>query len=299
MAVIDPNRMRVETGGGGLKRAVLRIGGAEAHVYLHGAHVTHFAIEGQPPILFLSKESQFVEGKAIRGGVPICFPWFGPRNPDPSGGSPMHGFARVLPWKPLEVSATADRSSISLRLSDGELTRGWWPHSFAARYDVTLWADRLTLALKVTNLDQTPITFEEALHSYFAIAKAQNVSIEGLDGVEYLDKTDNLARKRQSGPVTISSETDRVYLGTRAPCLIRDAWNNRVIVNTKENSDATVVWNPWVAKAKAMADFGDEEWEEMVCVETCNVAAHAVTLEPAGRAKSSHSMSATIHVQGL
>lgn len=299
MAIIDPGRVRMEKGNGELERAVLRIGDAEAHVYLHGAHVTQFAIDGQPPILFLSKESQFADGKAIRGGVPICFPWFGPRNPDPVGGSPMHGFARIVPWSRLDISATADRTSISLGLADSEQTRRWWPHSFAARYDVTLWADRLSLTLKVTNFDPAPITFEEALHSYFAVAEAHDVSIEGLDGVEYLDKTDNHARKVQSGPVTISLETDRVYLGTRADCLIRDSGNNRAIVNAKENSDATVVWNPWVAKARAMADFGDDEWERMVCVETCNVATRAITLEPAGRAKSSHSMSATIRVQPL
>src|SRR5688572_19844339 len=161
MAMIDPGRLRMEKGNGGLERAVLRVGGAEVHVYLHGAHVTHFAMEGQRPMLFLSKQSQFVEGKAIRGGVPVCFPWFGPRNPDPVGGSPMHGFARVLPWSRLDVVAADDRTSISLGLSDSERTRGWWPHAFAAEYTVTLFADRLRMELKVTNLDRAPITFEE------------------------------------------------------------------------------------------------------------------------------------------
>ena len=285
----------LETGSGGLDRAVLRTPTSEAHVYLHGAHVTHFAINGQPPLLFVSSESNFAAGKAIRGGVPICFPWFGPRNPDPVDGSPMHGFARILPWSVLDAPPGGQGTSIALGLTDSDRTRQWWPHRFAARYTVTLSADRLMLELRVTNLDPTPITFEEALHTYFAVADARTSSIEGLDGVEYLDKTDNLARKRQSGPVTISAETDRVYLATSAPCVIRDPGNRRQIVNAKENSDATVVWNPWIARARAMADFGDDEWQKMICAETCNVNAHAVTLAPG----AAHSMKATIHARPL
>jgi D-hexose-6-phosphate mutarotase len=289
----------LEGGSGGLERAVLRTPTSEAHVYLHGAHVTHFALHGQPPLLFLSSQSQFSDSKPIRGGVPICFPWFGPRNPDPVGASPMHGFARILPWSVLDMTPGDPRTSISLGLTDSERTRQWWPHKFAARYTVTLTAHALSLELRVTNLDSSPITFEEALHTYLAVADSRAISIEGLDGVEYLDKTDNLARKRQSGPVTISAETDRVYLGTRSACIIRDPGNRREIVNTKENSDATVVWNPWIAKAKAMADFGDDEWQTMVCVETCNVNAHAVTLAPVGRAGASHWMKATIQTRPL
>ena len=207
----------------------------------------------------------------------------------------MHGFARILPWTVLDIPSPGEQASVSLGLTDNDQTRHWWPHRFAARYTVTLSADALSLELRVTNLDSSPITFEEALHTYFAIGDSRKISIEGLDGVEYLDKTDNLARKRQSGPVTISAETDRVYLGTSSDCVIRDPANRRQIVNTKENSAATVVWNPWTAKAKAMADFGDDEWQKMVCVETCNVNAHAVTLAPG----TSHSMKTTLHTQPM
>ena len=290
MDTLDTDRVRFGPGEGGLTRAVLRTRSSEAHVYLHGAHVTHFGVDGEPPVLFLSAQSQFTEAKAIRGGVPICFPWFGTRNPDPVGGSPMHGFARVLPWSVLDASADADSTALTLGLTDNDATRRWWPHRFTARYAVGLLADRLSLSLSVENLDAAPFTFEEALHTYFAVSDVRNVLVEGLEGGAYLDKTDNLARKAQSGAVTISGETDRVYLGTRSTCVILDPGHGRAIVNGKDNSDATVVWNPWSAKAKAMADFGDDEWRRMICVETCNVNAHAVELAP-GR---SHSMGVTI-----
>ena len=288
-----PNRLVFERGQGGLRKAVLSTPTTRAEVYLHGAHVTHFEIQGQPPILFLSAHSNFHPDKPIRGGVPICFPWFGPRTPDPAGNSPMHGFARTLPWDVVSTAAAGDTTSIELSLIDTEQTRSGWPHPFRAVYRVSLSPTALALTLTVSNTGPTPFRFEEALHTYFAVADVRNVSIQGLDGVEYLDKTDNLARKRQSGPVAIAAETDRVYLNTRSPITITDPGHRRRIVNAKQHSDATVVWNPWVAKAKAMADFGDDEWPSMLCVETANVGPHAVTLAPA----KSHSMSATIHTE--
>jgi glucose-6-phosphate 1-epimerase len=288
--------VRFERGNGGLIRAVLSTPASEAHVYLHGAHVTHFAIAAQAPVLFLSSQSLFQPERAIRGGVPICFPWFGPRNPDPAGNSPMHGFARIRPWKVESSGAAADRSVIRLSLADDEQTRRLWPHAFVAEYEVGLGPDRLELALTIRSRGETPLEFEEALHSYFAVAEVRDCVVEGLDGVEYLDKTDNFAPKIQTGDLTIAGETDRICLNTTGPCAIVDRGNRRRIMNEKENSHATVVWNPWVAKAKAMTDFGDDEWPRMVCVETCNVAPHAaVTLAPG----AVHRMGTVIRCEAL
>jgi glucose-6-phosphate 1-epimerase len=288
-----PDRVAFSPGNAGLPKALLSTPASQAEVYLHGAHVTHFALQGQAPILFLSAQSSFDPAKPIRGGVPICFPWFGPRTPDSAGNSPMHGFARILPWEVVSTSADGDTASIELSLIDNEQTRKWWLHPFRAQYRVALSPRELVLTLTVANTGPISFRFEEALHTYFAVADVRNVPVEGLDGVEYLDKTDNLARKTQSGPVTIAAETERVYLGTRAPVVIHDPGPGRRVVNTKQNSDATVVWNPWVAKARAMADFGDDEWPRMLCVETANVGPHAVTLAPA----ASHTTGATIHTQ--
>jgi glucose-6-phosphate 1-epimerase len=288
-----PDRVAFQPGNGGLQKVLLSTPASQAELYLHGAHVTHFQITGQPPVLFLSSQSNFHPDKPIRGGVPICFPWFGPRTPDPAGNSPMHGFARILPWDVVSTSADGDTTSIELSLIDNSYTRNTWPHPFRAAYHVSLSPAALALTLTVTNTGPTPFRFEEALHTYFAIADARNATVEGLDGAEYLDKTDHLARKRQSGPVTITAETDRVYLDSNETCVIRDAAQWRSIFNVKQNSHATVVWNPWIAKSKAMPDFGDEEWQRMLCVETANAGPHAVTLPPG----KTHTMSATIRPQ--
>jgi glucose-6-phosphate 1-epimerase len=287
------DRIRFEAGEGGLTRVVLKTPRSEGHVYLHGAHVTHFAKAGEKPVLFMSKQSLFKPDKAIRGGVPICFPWFGPRAGHPE--SPMHGFARTSEWDVESASAEGDRTTLVLSLRSSPETLKLWPHEFAARYTVTV-ADTLTMALEVANTGQGELNFEEALHTYFTVSNAKDITIEGLAGVDYIDKTDSLAVKTQGGkPMKIAEETDRIYLPTTSANTVRDPGLRRRIVNTKQNSDTTVIWNPWNAKAKAMADFGDDEWLNMVCIETCNVNKHAVTLA-AGR---SHTMTATVSTQGL
>jgi D-hexose-6-phosphate mutarotase len=282
------DRVRFETGQGGLIRAVLSSPTSEAHVYLHGAHVTHFARPGQPPLLFLSNKSLFQRDKAIRGGIPICFPWFGPRGGHPD--SPMHGFARLSEWTVESADTTGNAASITLGLRDSDDTRKLWPHPFAARYTVTA-GETLALELAVTNTGKSEFPFEEALHTYFGVADIKNVTVEGLSGVDYIDKTDAMATKTQGGkPIRIVEETDRVYLNTTSACTLVDPGLRRRITVAKENSDATVVWNPWIAKARSMADFGDDEWPKMLCIETCNVGVTAVTLA----AGATHVMRATL-----
>jgi D-hexose-6-phosphate mutarotase len=267
---------------------------ASGQVYLHGAHVAAWQPEGAAPVLWISRDSAFGEGKPIRGGVPICFPWFAAHATDPR--APGHGFARIRPWTLIEAREAADRTvALTLALEDDDATRaGVWPHRFRATFTVEV-GRTLRMTLAVENRDRAPITFEEALHTYFAVQDIREVTVAGLEGVEYLDKVDGFARKRQPGaPIRFSAETDRIYLATRGTCTIHDPGKRRRIAIAKTGSDTTVVWNPWTAKAKAMADFGDLEWPEMVCVETCNVNAHAVTLAPGDR----HTLTATITVAG-
>jgi glucose-6-phosphate 1-epimerase len=288
-----PDRVSFVKGDGGMTRVVLSTPRSEAHVYLHGAHVSHFARTGERPVLFMSKQSLFQVDKAIRGGVPLCFPWFGPRAAHPE--SPMHGFARTSEWAVESTSGKGDTTTVTLVLKSSPETQKLWPHNFLARYTITL-SDTLALALEVVNTGQSPITFEEALHTYFTISNIKDITIEGLGGVDYIDKTDGMAVKTQgSKPMKLAEETDRIYLPTSAANTIRDPGLKRRIVNSKENSDTTVVWNPWTAKAKAMADFGDDEWLTMICIETCNVNKHAITLN----AGASHMMKATIATQPL
>lgn len=284
----------VEPGSGGLDRLVIEAAEGTAHVYLHGAHVTRFQPRGQRPVLFLSRESQFsggVPGKAIRGGVPICFPWFGAKAGDAA--APAHGFARLLAWEVENVARDDEgRVRASLRLGANDYTRRFFPHDFIAILAVTVGAS-LHLELTVHNAGQAPMVIEEALHTYLAVGDVRRVSIRGLEGAPYVDKTEAFARKpAEAMPLTIARATDRVYPGARGDVAIEDPeWARRIVV-TKAGSATTVVWNPWIENAKAMADFGDNEWTEMACVETANVMQDAVTIA----AGEHHTMSATIDV---
>jgi glucose-6-phosphate 1-epimerase len=265
---------------------------AGAVLYASGAHVAGFTPKGQKDVLFMSKSSHFAPGKAIRGGVPIIFPWFGNREGHPE--SPAHGFARTAAWNVVGCEQTAGGAcAMSLELASSDATRAIWPHDFVLRLTVSA-QKKLTLALSVTNTGSAPFTFEEALHTYLAIGDINKASVTGLGGATYIDKVDGFKRKPQGNePIVITGETDRVYLATRNTCIVNDPVWGRKLVIAKENSDATVLWNPWIAKAKAMSDFGDDEWKQMVCVETCNAADHAITL-PAGK---SHTMTAIISVE--
>lgn len=284
-----PHRATFEDAPGGLVRLRVSTPLCEAEVYLHGAHVSRFQLVGGEPLLFLSAASHFAPGKPIRGGVPVIFPWFGPRAGGPD--SPAHGFARTLPWD-VEALAADDLGTVSLilRLAADETTRAHWPHDFVLRHKITLGA-QLDMQLEVENTSGEPFQYEEALHTYLSVADVREAGITGLEDAAYLDKVDALMRKRQTaGPIRITGETDRVYLNTRTTCVLNDPKLERRITVEKSGSDTTVVWNPWIAKAKAMADFGDDEWPAMMCIETANVGESGITLAPG----AVHTMRATI-----
>ena len=274
-----PETVRFESGKGGLTRVSVTTPLATAEMYPHGAHVTHFQPAGQEPMLWVSSRSLYQPDKAIRGGVPICFPWFGPRAGEPS--SPMHGFARVTEWNVESVTQSGGGEvELVFGLSNNEQTKKLWPHDFTVKYRVEVGVN-LQLTLEVRNDGPEAFDFEEALHSYFAVGDVRKVAVTGLEGTTYIDKTDGLKQKPQgSEPVTITAEMDRVYLNTQSPCLLDDPATKRRIRIAKEGSHSTVVWNPWVAKAKAMTDFGDDEWAGMICIETCNVGEQRITLQP-------------------
>ena len=287
-----PDEVRVEAGRGGLRRLVIGTAQADAEIYLQGAHVTHFQPRGGKPVLFMSAKSWFEPGKPIRGGVPICFPWFGPRQDGKPGAA--HGFARLLEWE-LTAAEQAGNGAveIGLRLVSNDATRKEWDGEFEAEYRVTV-GPALGLRLRVRNTSRQPMRIAEALHTSLAVDDVRQVSIEGLAGTAYSDRVGTPHEETEgAAPIRITAETDRIYRNTHAMCVVRDpGWNRRLVVE-KTGSDATVVWNPWIAKAKAMPDFGDDEWPSMLCIETCNVREHAVTVAPG----QSHGMGAVIRVE--
>jgi D-hexose-6-phosphate mutarotase len=274
-----PGRVAFATVNGGLAKAVVTTKTSTAEVFLHGAQVTGFQKNGEPPLLFLSSKSYFAPGKAIRGGVPVCFPWFGPRE-----GKPIHGFARMTEWELVETAATPDGSvTLNLQLPETALGQGGWP---AAKVNfIATIGDKLAMELVVANTTAQDFIFEDLLHTYFAVADIAHVSIRGLNGAHYIDKTDNFARKLEAGDeIRISSQVDRVFLDTPATVVIHDAKLRRRISVEKTGSASTVVWNPWTDWAKATADFGDEEYKQMLCVESGNVGENKITLAPGATA---------------
>ena len=276
-----PGIARLATGPGGLPRYEVTTPLAHAHVYLHGAHVAHFEPVGQRPVLFMSAQSWFQGGKPIRGGVPVVFPWFGPRQGHPE--APAHGFARTRSWAAESLlEQPGGEVVLTLRLEPDEATRALWgePHEWVLRQRISIGAE-LGMALEIENRGATPFRCEEALHTYFSVSNVGAVHVHGLENTEYYDKADGMRRKRQgNAPITFSAETDRTYVNTTAACTIEDpGWGRRIVI-TKAQSASTVVWNPWAAKAQSMADFGDGEWPGMVCVETGNIADNILEIAP-------------------
>jgi len=279
-----PGRARLVTSPGGLPRYEIATPLAQAHIYLHGAHVARFVPEGQAPLLFTSAKSWFDPAKPIRGGVPVIFPWFGPRQGHPD--APAHGFARLRTWTPESLVQEPDGAIVlTLRLEPDAGTRLLWgePHDWVLRHRLTI-ATALTMELEIENRGTAPLRCEEALHTYFHVSDVRNISIQGLENTEYYDKADGMRRKRQdTAPILFAAETDRTYIHTAAACVIDDPGLNRRILVHKEHSSSTIVWNPWTAKAQAMPDFGDDEWPGMVCVETGNVADNTLEIAPGAR----------------
>lgn len=289
-----PGVARFQDAEGGLVRVDVMTPLCRGQMFLHGAHVAAFCPSGMEPVLFLSDQSLFEAGKPIRGGVPVIFPWFGPREGQPE--SPAHGFARTMIWEMESLECVGDGAvGITLTLRSNEETRKLWPHDFELRFHVSFGRE-LEMNLEVTNRSGAPFTFEEALHTYFAVSDIRAVTSKGFENAHYLDKTDGAQRKFQdSSPVRMTGETDRVYLDTRTTCAVEDASKNRRIVVEKSGSDTTVLWNPWFAKAVRLPDFGDDEWPGMMCIETANAVSNAVTL---GHGKT-HAMSTRIRVEPL
>lgn len=287
-----PEAIRFDTEPGGLQRAVISTPAAEAVLYLQGAHLANWAPRGQRPVLFLSPRSVFAPGKAIRGGVPIIFPWFGNRSDGKPG--PAHGFARTSQWA-MESSRLREdgRVEIALTLTDSDATRRLFDSAFGLRFRVTIGSE-LEMELEATNHSNEPFTFEAALHTYFAIGDIHQASVSGLENTVFIDKTDGFKRKSQGAePIRIAKETDQVHLNTQTVCMIRDpVWNRRIVIE-KSGSNSTVIWNPWIEKSQGMPDMTADGWKQMLCAETANAADNSVVLAPG----AAHSLAARIWIE--
>jgi glucose-6-phosphate 1-epimerase len=279
-------------GKNGLPRICISTPAATAEIYLHGAQLTSWRPAGAEEVIFLSEFSQWKDGQAIRGGIPICFPWFRGKADDAK--APSHGFVRTKAWQLDSVERGSDSTVVSLSTASDEGTRAWWPHDFRLLHRVTIGA-ALTQELVVSNTGSAPMRFEEALHTYYRVSAADAIRIRGLDGVAYLDNTDDNREKQEEGDILFRKQTDRAYMNTMHPVEIVDPGLRRRIRLTKTGSHTTVVWNPWSTGAYTLADLGDEEWRTMACAEASNIRDFAVELAPGHE----HCMKTVIHVAAL
>jgi len=253
---------------------------ATARIALQGAQVLDWTPEGEQPVLWVSPGAIYTAGKSVRGGVPVCWPWFGPHATET--GFPAHGFARTQCWEMLQVQQLSDGcTTLSLRLLQDANTRLLWPHDAELLLLVNV-GECLQMDLLTRNTGSEAFTVTQALHTYFAISDVREVSVRGLEEVAYIDKVADGAREVQSGPVTFCAETDRIYLDQGGECVIDDPGLQRRICIRREGSRSTVVWNPWAEKSVAMADMGEGAYRGMLCVEAANAAEDAVRIEPGG-----------------
>ncbi|MBN2680144.1 D-hexose-6-phosphate mutarotase [Acidithiobacillus montserratensis] len=273
-----PEHLFFRFGPGGQIFADIRNRSASASVFLQGAHLTAFQPRSQyDPLIWLSEKSRFAVGKSIRGGVPVCWPWFGSHPDNPQ--FPAHGFARTHLWTVSDSSSSADSTRIILTLEPTEETRTQWPHATPVSLEIVV-SETLEMHLTTHNGGNECISLSEALHTYFQIGDIQSVYLEGLDGCEYLDKTIGFTRQLQEGNITFTGETDRIYVNTPSDCVIHDPRMHRRIRISKKQADSTVVWTPWADKATAMGDYTPEGWRQMLCVESANAAENTLQLQP-------------------
>ncbi len=252
--------------------------GVCASIFLQGGQLTSWVPAGGQPVIWLSPAARFAAGKSIRGGVPVCWPWFGPHAADAA--FPAHGFVRTLPWQMVATKSLEEGGvRLWLQLPQSDQPRQLWPHSSQLELRFTI-GRTLDIELLTRNTGTASFTIGEALHSYFFVSDVRCITLHGLDGCVYLDKVEQGRRRQSSEPVTISAETDRVYLATTADCVIDDPGLERRIRISKRGSSSTVVWNPWAEKAARLGDMGEDGYLNMLCVESGNAADDVVIIEP-------------------
>lgn len=271
------NVLSIKAGKGGIPVIEIKNEQASALISLQGAHILSWIPTGEDEVIWLSDDATFAAGKSIRGGIPICWPWFGAH--DSNSDYPAHGFARTTEWQILSTEILEDGSTriIFTMHSQPENETMWLPDT-TVQFVVTV-GKKLELELITHNNGDEAITIGQALHTYFNVADVSKVLLHGLDHTDYLDKLENYKRKRQFGPVTIREEVDRIYLDTFNDCIIEDRQLQRNIIIIKIGSHSTVVWNPWQETAGKMGDLGEQGYMKMLCVETSNAAEDVATIE--------------------
>jgi glucose-6-phosphate 1-epimerase len=253
---------------------------ASATVFLQGAQLSQYQRRGEAPIIWCSEQADYKQGQSLRGGIPICWPWFGDLNFNPDAvkqqvavsaadSVPAHGIVRNRPWELQAIDIIDDnttRLTLTLRLEKDQ--EPLWPHASDLKLIINI-ADQLNVQFEVHNRSNQTIAFSSALHTYFQVQAIDQVRIEGLDQLNYIDCLNDWSEHQQAGTITIDGEVDRIYRNTQQPITIHDG-NSRIIYVRSSGSNSTVVWNPWIEKAKRLSHFADNAYQQMLCIETAN-----------------------------
>jgi glucose-6-phosphate 1-epimerase len=271
---------------------------ASAEIFLQGAQISRFKRKNQAPILFLSKQASYKQGQSLRGGIPICWPWFGQLEKNNEiitrqykdsmiESMPAHGFARTMNWEldsieiikhdltVVEFSLYLDTSVIDKAKNNDN--NFMWPFLTKLKYRIEI-GEQLTASFTVCNQDSQDFAYSAALHSYFSIDHINNVIISGFSKTDYIDALDQWSEKKQIDDIAFNKEVDRIYKSSPKEIVLSD--RNRVITLASTGSKSTVIWNPWIKKSKQLSQFADNEYQSMVCIETANAAEDFISLKP-------------------
>lgn len=249
----------------------------DAAFSLHGAHLIHFKTKQQAPLIYLSKTTHFNHSKAIRGGVPICWPWFGNTAESKSKNLPSHGFARISKWTISNLKDTAQGVDIEFSLTANVETMAMWNHDFNLTLKASL-SDHVELTLSTENTGNTDFTYSGALHTYLHVENSKNCSVNGL-AASYKDSLDNGTRKNNDQILIINDVVDSIYDANEQQIVVTESGSHRKITVDNEGNDSVVVWNPWIEKAKAFADMPDDGYKTMLCIESAITAEQGIVVK--------------------
>ncbi|PVZ38766.1 D-hexose-6-phosphate mutarotase [Pseudomonas sp. CC120222-01a] len=260
---------------------------AELLIAQQGAQILSYQRVGEPPLLWLSDQAIFRQGKSVRAGVPVCWPWFGNLQRNPASvqamyrgeQAPAHGLARTRDWQLLGVEEKGDDLHIEFELPEAKGDLPDWPHDVELKLQIVL-GDELSVSLNSRNMGNSPVTISQALHSYFAVSDVRQARVEGVEGLQYIETLADWEQRQQQGALGFAGETDRIYLDTPQKLSIVDPHWERRITLTCTGSRSAVIWNPWTERAKELADMADDGWQRMLCIETANVWDDVVELKP-------------------
>jgi glucose-6-phosphate 1-epimerase len=282
--------LKFVAGKGNLPLAEISNTHANCQVSLYGAHVLSFKPQNTQEVLWLSSQSAFEVGKPIRGGVPVCFPWFGPHPTDST--KPVHGFVRLQTWSIEKTAALPNGDTLlTLSLSDSAQSKAEWPYSFKLEMNITV-GKSLDIALKINNTDAQSFSTTNCLHAYFGVKNLANISIDGLKG-EYYEPSSADSKTQGSDLLSIEKEENRRYFKHTGKTVIEDPGYGRKTHITKTGSEITVIWNPWKETVKNIGDIADEDYASFVCVEPANAYQNATNIAPG----QSHTLSVHISTE--